>query len=164
MERRSWTLSAITLVVLTLFLFQGVSLVMLPSLPKWHDQLLSLFQENSNFYFLGGIHLAFTALLGVVFFFVTKERYLALEMNSKNLHVELSPPLVQYYIDQFWKEHYPEEKVYSKVAFEGKGDLSIKAEVSIEEEELEDLEVHLTTFLNQKLSYKKSVKVYLHCQ
>ena len=164
MERRSWMLSAVTLLVLTAFLLLGLFLLALASSPLWKDQVFLVLQEEQTLLIMGTCLVSVSVLFLAIAHWVTRHRFLHLHMGTTRT-VDASKSLVESYLAQFWKEHYPASTVQSQVYCGKKGRLTIKADLPLEEEvELKKLEQRLQSFLGKHLDYHRSFDFYLRLQ
>ncbi len=109
------------------------------------------------FFVLGYGSAIFTVVLLISFYAMNKKVYYKVQMNAQNALVNSS--IFEAYVEQFWKEEFPELICQSEVLIHGDERVEILTSIGkgahlLEEKQLKHVEAHLGRLLFHKIGYR----------
>jgi hypothetical protein len=138
----------------------GLLALALPYAPSFRVTLSNLFMHNDTlFFYVGGLLLAASGILGVAYYFL--QRHTSLELS---MHAGVSTQLVEKLLQTYLQTRFPEQTFRTEAAITREGSLELTADMPVVpqdtiEKHLCEIEEELGALLSRSLNYQKKFSI-----
>lgn len=138
----------------------GIFALALPFAPSFRVALSNLFMHNDTlFFYIGGLLLSASVVLGVGYYFL--QRHTSLELS---MHAGVSTQLIEKLVQTYLQTRFPEQTFRTEAAITGEGSLELTADMPVipqddVEKHLYEIEAELGALLSRSLNYQKKFSI-----